>query len=103
MTFSLHSRADVASSRPARWAKQLSSHLSNKVEVVSSPRGSEVTIGSGLGVIRAEAEVIVLEAHADDAETLARVEDVLGRHLTRFGEKDGLVVEWMPSSGGSGR
>lgn len=38
--------------------------------------------------------LVVLEAHADSAETLARVEDVLGRHLERFAEKDGLTVTW---------
>ena len=29
------------------------------------------------------------------AETLDRVKDVTGRHLERFGEKDGLVVTWQ--------
>ena len=33
-------------------------------------------------------------AAADDAQTLDQVEDVTGRHLERFGEKDGLVVTW---------
>jgi hypothetical protein len=32
---------------------------------------------------------------AEDAETLDRVKDVTGRHLERFGEKDGLVVTWQ--------
>ena len=28
-------------------------------------------------------------------ETLDRVKDVTGRHLERFGEKDGLAVTWQ--------
>ena len=28
-------------------------------------------------------------------QTLDRVKDVTGRHLERFGEKDGLVVTWQ--------
>ena len=96
MTFTLHSHAAVATTRPERWGKQLASHLSHKVTVVSTARGDELSIGAGLGVIRAESGVLVLEAHADDAEALALVEDVLGRHLTRFGEKDALVVDWVP-------
>jgi uncharacterized protein len=34
-------------------------------------------------------------AEAEDSETLDRVKDVAGRHLERFGEKDGLVVIWQ--------
>lgn len=29
-----------------------------------------------------------------DADNLNRLEDVLGRHLVRFGAKDELAVEW---------
>ena len=34
-------------------------------------------------------------AVADDPQTLDHVKDVTGRHLERFGEKDGLVVTWQ--------
>jgi uncharacterized protein len=55
----------VATERGERYRKQLASHFGNKIEV------------------------------AEDAETLHRVKDVTGRHLERFGEKDGLVVTWQ--------
>jgi hypothetical protein len=42
-----------------------------------------------------EASALVMRADAEDAETLNRVKDVTGRHLERFGEKDGLVVTWQ--------
>ena len=35
------------------------------------------------------------ERYRKQAETLDRVKDVTGRHLERFGEKDGLVVTWQ--------
>ena len=37
----------------------------------------------------------MLEAAAEDVESLAHVEDVLGRHLERFGAKRELVVTWQ--------
>ena len=40
-------------------------------------------------------ESLVLLAEADDQEMLERVEHVVGSHLVRFGEKDGLIVEWQ--------
>ena len=33
---------------------------------------------------------------------LDRLEDVVGRHLVRFGTKDELVVQWQRSDGTSG-
>ena len=91
---SLSSRAAVPTERPERWAKQLVSHLSNKVEHEKTERGDELTIGDALGIVSVGPGAIMLEAYANDSDGLARVEDVLGRHLERFAEKDGLKVTW---------
>ena len=48
----------------------------------------------GTTTLTVDADALVMRADADDAETLDRVKDVTGRHLERFGEKDGLVVTW---------
>jgi uncharacterized protein len=37
-----------------------------------------------------------------DAERLELFEDVMGRHLVRFGSKDELVVEWHRDTGEPG-
>ena len=42
-----------------------------------------------------EPDAMVIIAAAADAQTLGQVKDVTGRHLERFGEKDGLVVTWQ--------
>ncbi len=49
----------------------------------------------GSTTLTVEAGALVMRANAEDAETLDRVKDVTGRHLERFGEKDGLVVTWQ--------
>lgn len=41
-------------------------------------------------------ERLVLLTYAATAEGRERLEGVLGRHLERFGEKDGLVVTFLP-------
>ena len=51
--------------------------------------------GYGTGTVRPEDNRLVLEATAEDVESLAHVEDVLGRHLKRFGAKRELVVTWQ--------
>jgi len=76
-----------------RYREQLASHFGNRIEVTRTPGSTVLARGSG-GTITpfAEPVAVVMRACADNSET--RIEDVTGRHLERFGEKDGLVVTW---------
>jgi Uncharacterized protein conserved in bacteria (DUF2218) len=49
----------------------------------------------GTTTFTVEPSALVLIAAAADAQTLDQVKDVTGRHLERFGEKDGPVVTWQ--------
>ncbi len=90
------STSRVATERGERYRKQLASHFGNKVEVAEGPDGTVLKWGfGGTTTLTVEAGALVMRAAADDAETLDRVKDVTGRHLERFGEKDGLVVIWQ--------
>jgi len=40
------------------------------------------------------ADRLTMRATAADADSLARVQDVLKRHLEKFGARRELVVEW---------
>lgn len=82
------STAVVVTDAPARYAKQLLAHLGRKntVEPVDGdPDGGRLVFAYGTGTVRPDAGQLVLDAVAADAESLARVEDVLSRHLERFG------------------
>jgi uncharacterized protein len=86
----------VATERGERYRKQLASHFGNKIEVAEEPSGTMLKWGfGGTTTLTVEPGVLVLRADAEDAETLDRVKEVTGRHLERFGEKDGLVVTWQ--------
>lgn len=100
-TMSLTSRAEVATDRPARYAKQLVSHMGHKVPVEEIENGHRITFnrdgnfngyGDVLVIAAGSGEQLILLAHANDDDRLARVESVLGRHLEKFGERDGLKV-----------
>jgi hypothetical protein len=88
---SLTARADVRTDVPERYAKQLVSHLGRRTEWTTKGPTSTADIASGRGVGEG---VLTLRATAPDAETLDRVQDVLGRHLERFGQRNELVVVW---------
>lgn len=97
------SEARVATHRSARYAKQLAAHLGRRVEAHWSEetgRG-ELTFGGGTATLVAEADALLLAVEGDTDE-LAGLEDVVGRHLVRFGSRDELVVEWHRDNGEAG-
>jgi uncharacterized protein len=90
----LTTRADVRTDVPERYAKQLVSHLGRRVEFTVEGARSTASIAGGTGIVEVGDGVLTLLAVAPDAGTLDRVQDVLGRHLERFGQRNELVVEW---------
>jgi hypothetical protein len=90
----LTSRADVLTDAPERYAKQLVSHLGRKTRFTTEGAASTAPIAGGTGVIEVGDGVLTLLAEAPDGDTLNRVQDVLGRHLERFGQRNELTVVW---------
>jgi uncharacterized protein len=91
---SLTARADVRTDVPERYAKQLVSHLGRRTEWTTEGPISTADIAGGRGTVEVGDGVLTLRASAPDTETLDRVQDVLGRHLERFGQRNELVVVW---------
>ena len=93
------SNAVVGTDAPARYAKQLLAHLGRKntVETVEgSSDGGRLVFAYGTGTVRPGDGELALDAEAPDDEGLAHVEDVLARHLERFGARRELTVTWHP-------
>ena len=91
------SAAVVPTDAAARYAKQLLAHLGRKntVETIEGePAGGRLIFAYGNATVRSGADRLLLEAAAPDVESLARLEDVLGRHLERFGARRELIVTW---------
>ncbi|MFF4651402.1 DUF2218 domain-containing protein [Streptomyces sp. NPDC001380] len=97
------SEARVTTDRPHRYAKQLASHLGRRIEASwdeEAGRG-ELAFATGTGTLTAEPGALLLAVEGD-AASLPVLEDVVGRHLVRFGAKDELVVEWHRDTGEPG-
>ena len=104
---SRRSIARVTTDRPARYGRQLASHMGRKITAVwDDDATGSLTFdreGAVTGVVRISCHdgVLQLVLEADD-EHLERLEHVVGIHLARFGAKDGLVVSWNRQDGTSG-
>ena len=99
----LVSVAVVSTNSSARYAKQLLSHLGRKVQVEPVPDepdpAGQLVFAYGVGIVLPTSAALELRATAADADALARVQDVLARHLKRFGARHELSVTWGPVSG----
>jgi hypothetical protein len=91
----VESVARVVTDQPGRYLKQIVSHLGHKRTTWVDRDGSGVVdFGSGRCTLTAQAGFLLLSASAPDATELDHVRDVLGRHLERFGSREGLRVTW---------
>ncbi|MEO7234009.1 MAG: DUF2218 domain-containing protein [Lapillicoccus sp.] len=107
----LTSRAHVATDRADRYAKQLAAHLARRLETAwdeTTGRGVVHLDGGRCDLERDDsglslhAAVDAALAPAEQTAVVARIEDVVGRHLVRFGARDELVVTWQRSDGSPG-
>ncbi|MFJ4673634.1 DUF2218 domain-containing protein [Kitasatospora purpeofusca] len=97
------SEARVATDRSARYAKQLAAHMGRKIKADWSEETGRGTLvfGAGTATLEATPEALLLAVEGE-TENLPGLEDVVGRHLVRFGARDELVVEWRRDNGEAG-
>jgi caffeoyl-CoA O-methyltransferase len=92
----LYAHAEVATPNPDRFIRQLVSHLGHKATTeLRSDQTGVIDVHDGRCTLTSAGEVLVLEASADGAEGLAHIQDVVGRHLERFGSRAAVRVEWQ--------
>jgi uncharacterized protein len=90
----LTARAAVPTEAPARYARQLLSHLGRRTPWMTDGGASTAEIAGRTGRVVIGDGVLTLVAEASDAETLGRVQHVLGSHLERLGRRGELTVTW---------
>ncbi|MFD8754989.1 DUF2218 domain-containing protein [Kitasatospora sp. NPDC059577] len=97
------STARVTTDRPGRYAKQLAAHMGRKIETSYSEETGRGTLvfGAGTATLEAQPDALLLTVEGE-RDKLPGLEDVVGRHLVRFGSRDELVVEWHRDNGEAG-
>ena len=97
----LLSVAVVSTDAPERYGKQLLSHLGRKVQTEPLPDrpapAGRLLFAYGVGTVLPMPGQLILRATAANQESLARVQDVLQRHLEKFGARRELTVSWGPA------
>jgi hypothetical protein len=96
----LLSIAVVSTDASERYGKQLLSHLGHKVRMEPLPDrpapAGRLVFAYGVGTVLPMPGQLVLRATAANLESLTRLQDVLQRHLEKFGARRELAVTWGP-------
>lgn len=105
MTSPTVSTASVVTTRARRYGKQLVSHLSRRSVGVwdeDTATGTLDMSGDAAHVtLTSTPEALLIEV-SSSAANIATYEDVVGRHLVRFGQRDELQVNWQRADGAPG-
>ena len=88
------SHAVVLTDTPARYAKQLVSHLGRKVPFTTEGTTWTASVGDTTLAITVGQTVLTLTVTGSDPQEVARAEHALGSHLERFGARRELTVTW---------
>ena len=91
----LGSEARVTTALPGRYLEQLCKHFGHKLPVSREESESAITFETGTCRLRAEDNSLVLHCSAKDADGLARLEDVIAKHLKRFAFREEPEVRWV--------
>ena len=94
-------RSTVSTDRPARYIKQLGSHMGRKISTEEIPGGLRLIFNRD-GIFRGYGDLVaddanhalIMEVRAEDDEKAQSLAGVLEHHLVRFGEREELVVEF---------
>ena len=97
------STASVSTERAGRYGKQLVAHLSRRSAGEWDEQGGTGWIDFGETRAQLTAGPTALDIRLSATpDALDRMEDVVGRHLVRFGARDELTVQWVRADGTPG-
>jgi hypothetical protein len=104
------STARIATERPTLYLRQLCDHFADERQRHSAQE-FEVTFDDHKGFIdfapvaggtchldARQGGVLVVVASGADRAAVERIQRIVAKHLERFGQRDGLTVEWGPTS-----
>jgi hypothetical protein len=91
------SRTRIPTALPGRYLGQLCKHFAHKLPVSYDDTSGRIEFATGVCELAAEGDILVVQATSPDAEQLARLQDVVIRHLERFAFRETLSVSWSPA------
>jgi uncharacterized protein len=92
------SEARVPTAMPGRYLAQLCKHFGHKLPVTLDGDRGRIEFSGGVCALEARDETLVMRVTAGDEAALARLEDVVARHLLRFAFRETPEIRWTRAS-----
>tara|TARA_R110000868_G_scaffold691_24_gene5027 strand:- start:1600 stop:1884 length:285 start_codon:yes stop_codon:yes gene_type:complete len=89
--------ATLTTERASTYLQQLCKHFAHKVEVEFTPTEGTITLPFGACTLYATETALTLTV-TGEPEHLARMEQVIGDHLTRFGFRESFTLDWQAAA-----
>ena len=93
-THLVRSIAEVVTPVPARYLAQLCKHFQHKLDVVFDNQSGHIVFPLGDCRLTARDGTLTLSAEAADEDKLAKLQDVVARHLLRFAFREEMQIDW---------
>ena len=88
------SEARVPTAVPRRYLAQLCKHFEHKLPVTLVEDRGRIEFSGGVCALEAGDDALTMRLTAEDEAALARLEDVVARHLVRFAFREPPDVRW---------
>lgn len=98
MTTMLKSNCNIPTASASRYLQQLCKHWAAKFTVEFDPQQGRIETPDGwLLEMKADDAALHVTAGAADAETLTHWQDIIAKHISRFGFREELTYDWQPA------
>ena len=88
-------QARLQTQNGSKYLQQLCKHWSHKFPVEFTPERGRIDLGEGRTcAMEASPDALIVQATADGATGLLRLQGVIADHIKRFAFKEELVFEW---------
>lgn len=95
----LTATARVETERAAGYLSQMCKHFRHKTEVEFNDTSGRIQLNMGACALSLpDNATLLMEATAADADSLRKVEDIIDRHLVRFGFREELTINWIDAA-----
>jgi hypothetical protein len=89
------STAEVVTPQASRYLQQLCKHFDHKLPVTFDAQSGRIAFSVGVCELAAAEGGLRLACTAADAEQLARLEQVVARHLVRIAFREEMRIAWQ--------
>jgi len=91
----MNSQADIATPRASRYLQQLCKHFAHKLPVEFDTAQGSIHFDIGDCKLGADDETLRLDLTSPDGPQLARLKEVVVRHLERFAFREEMTIAWV--------